>query len=103
MLDLHLPDEPLEHARRWRTGLHDGRTVEELLGGADGMTAWLWSRWRAPLTAAGVDRDTLDGITSDYGRELRLWLEGDRTWVQCCSGLIGRIIRRTVPDGPAEV
>ena len=43
------------------------------------------------------------GITSDYQRELRLWLEGDRTWAQCCSGLIGRITRRAPGSGPAGV
>ena len=103
MLDLHVPDEPVAHVQQWRTGLRAGRDVDEVLGGRDGVTAWLWSRWRAPLAAAGLDEDALGGITSDYRRELRLWLEGDRTWAQCCSGLIGRITRRAPGSGPAGV
>jgi hypothetical protein len=103
MLALHVPDEPVVQAQRWRTALHDGRDVDEIIEGADGVTAWLWSRWRAPLAEAGVDEDALSGITGDYRRELRLWLEGDRTWAQCCSGLIGRITRRTAGRGPAGV
>jgi hypothetical protein len=95
-LDLHVPDEPFARAEEWRTALHDGCDVGEVLGGEDGVTAWLWSRWRAPLTACGVDEEALGRIAADYWRELRLWLEGDRTWAQCCSGLIGRIGRRAV-------
>jgi hypothetical protein len=50
-----------------------------------------------------VDEEALGRIAADYRRELRLWLEGDRTWAQCCSGLIGRIARRAVDGGPTEV
>ena len=103
VLDLHVPDEPVARSQRWRSALHDGRDVDEVLGGDDGVTSWLWSRWRAPLAAAGVDEAALGGITGGYRRELRLWLEGDRTWSQCCSGLIGRITRRAAGSGPAEV
>jgi hypothetical protein len=102
-LDLHVPDEPVARAAEWRTALHDGRTVDEVLAGDRGVSAWLWSRWRAPLSAAGLDEDALGRIATAYGRELRLWLEGDRTWAQCCSGLIGRLTRRAVDGGPAEV
>jgi hypothetical protein len=93
-LDLHVPDEPIGRVEQWRTALRDGHAVDEILSGGDGVTAWLWSRWRAPLAAAALDEDALSHIVAGYGRELRLWLEGDRTWAQCCSGLIGRIARR---------
>jgi hypothetical protein len=101
-LDVHVPDEPVVRAVEWRTALHDGCGVEDVLAGERGVTAWLWSRWRAPLTVAGLDEEGLGRIATAYGRELRLWLEGDRTWTQCCSGLIGRITRRTGDGGPAE-
>jgi hypothetical protein len=102
-LDLHVPDEPVGRAEEWRTAVRDGRDVDDVLGGVDGVTTWLWSRWRAPLAAAGVDEDALGGMVSEYRRELRLWLEGDRTWAQCCSGLIGRISRRARGSSPAGV
>jgi hypothetical protein len=93
-LDLHVPDEPVGRFEDWRAALRDGRDIGEVLSGDDGVTAWLWARWRAPLAASALDEDALRRIVGDYRRELRLWLEGDRTWAQCCSGLIGRITRR---------
>jgi hypothetical protein len=97
-LDLHVPDEPVGRAEAWRGALRDGRDIDELLSGDEGVTAWLWSRWRAPLAALALDEDALGRIATGYRRELRLWLEGDRTWAQCCSGLIGRITRRVAHD-----
>jgi hypothetical protein len=102
-LDLHVPDEPTGRAAAWRRALHEGRDIDEVLSGDDGVTTWVWSRWRAPLAASGLDEDALGAIVAGYRRELRLWLEGDRTWAQCCSGLIGRITRRVGSGDPAEV
>ena len=101
-LDLHVPDEPVGRAEEWRAALRVDRDVDDVLSGVDGVTAWLWARWRAPLTTAALGEDALGRIVSDYRRELRLWLEGDRTWAQCCSGLIGRITRRIERGDPAE-
>ena len=92
-LGLHMPDEPTGRAQRWVQAIHDGRDFDEVLTGDDGVTAWLWSRWRS-LAAAGLDEQALRAIVLDYRRELWLWLAGERTWTQCCSGLIGRISRR---------
>jgi hypothetical protein len=103
VLDLHVPDEPVTRAEAWRAALHEGRDIAEVLSGDDGVTAWLWSRWRAPLGTAGLDEAALGAITEGYRRELRLWLEGDRTWAQCCSGLIGRLSRRTGSGDPPGV
>ena len=100
MLDLHVPDEPVAQTQRWRSALHDGRDVDEVLGGDDGVTSWLWSRWRS-LGPAGLSEDELEKIVLDYRREVWLWLAGERTWVQCCSGLIGRITRRLAQSEPA--
>jgi hypothetical protein len=46
------------------------------------------------LESAGLDRARFVAIVVGYKREIWLWLMGERTWAQCCSGLIGRIDRR---------
>ncbi len=98
---LHAPDEPTARAERWRTAALDGMTLDAVLSGPDGVTAWLWSRWRA-LGSAGMDEAELGRIVRDYRRELWLWLAGERTWTQCCAGLIGRVTRRVAArDGAA--
>lgn len=98
-LGLHVPDEPTVRAEEWLRAVNDGADLERVLTGDDGVTSWLWSRWRS-LSATGLDERALGGIVFDYRRELWLWLAGERTWAQCCSGLIGRITRR-IGEGDA--
>ena len=96
---LHVPDEPTTQAEGWLAAVLDGRDLESVLDEEkDGVTAWLWSRWRS-LAAVGLNEEGLGLIVLGYRRELWLWLAGERTWAQCCSGLIGRINRRLVGDG----
>ena len=90
---LHMPEEPTVLAQRWLATVVDGAELGEVLRGDDGLVEWLWSRWRI-LAAAGMSRDDLARIVTDYQREIWLWLAGERTWAQSCSGLIGRINRR---------
>ncbi len=91
---LHVPDEPTSRAEEWLAAVQDGRDLDAVLTeDDDGVTAWLWSRWRA-LAATGLDEEDLGMIVLAYRREIWLWLAGERTWAQCCSGLIGRINRR---------
>jgi hypothetical protein len=92
-LGLHVPDEPTAWAEGWVQAVKEGEDFERVLTGDDGVASWLWTRWRS-LSAAGLDERALGGIVLDYRRELWLWLAGERTWGQCCSGLIGRITRR---------
>jgi len=99
-LGLHVPDEPTARAEHWRRAVDEGQSLESVLIGADGVTSWLWTRWRS-LASAGLDEQALGGIVSGYRRELWLWLAGERTWAQCCSGLIGRISRRIGDSGIA--
>ena len=87
---LHLPDEPTERKRAWWGQLADGRALPEVLIEVEG---WLWARWRI-VEQAGIDRDAFGAVVRGYSRELWLWLAGERTWEQCCSGLLGRIGRR---------
>jgi hypothetical protein len=90
---LHLPDAPEARREAWRTRVLDGTDLAEVVCGDDGVAAWLWTRWQV-LAGAGMDRGTFVALVGQYRREIWLWLYGDRTWEQCCSGLIGRIERR---------
>jgi cell wall-associated NlpC family hydrolase len=100
---LHVPDEPTTRAQNWLAAVLDGRELADVLAGdGDGFTPWLWSRWRS-LAAAGLNEDDLGLIVLSYRREIWLWLAGERTWVQCCSGLIGRIYRRLAGSDGAGV
>lgn len=91
---LHLPDEPVTRRLAWRRAVVDGTPLATVVAGPAGITQWLFVRWQA-LAPAGIDEDTLASICLGYQRELWLWLAGERTWRQCCSGLIGRLSRRT--------
>ncbi len=90
---LHVPDEPTVRAERWLNAVVEGSPLGDVLAGPDGFVDWLWSRWRS-LGSVGLDQAELGRIVEGYQREIWLWLAGERTWVQCCSGLIGRITRR---------
>jgi hypothetical protein len=90
---LHMPEEPTVRAEAWLAAILDGAAIDEVLVGDEGLVDWLWSRWRI-LGAAGTSHDDLALIVTSYQREIWLWLAGERTWAQCCSGLIGRIGRR---------
>ena len=90
---LHLPDEPTARAERWLAAVHDGQDLAAVLDGDDGLVAWLWARWSI-LATRGMSRGNFGVVVLDYRRELWLWLAGERTWNQACSGLVGRIGRR---------
>ena len=90
---LHVPDEPTGRADDWLHAVVNGADLESVLAGDDGVAAWLWHRWSS-LTSVGVTRDAFTAMVVEYRRELWLWLAGERTWAQACSGLIGRISRR---------
>ena len=89
---LHLPDEPAGRGQ-WRAAGLDGKDLSDVVGGPDGIAAWLWARWSA-LDSAGMAEAAFCAVVVAYRRELWLWLTGDRMWEQCCAGLIGRIGRR---------
>ncbi len=90
---LHVPDPPEALRERWRMTVLDGAELDEVVCGEGGVAAWLWARWSV-LERAGIDRDAFTVMARSYRREIWLWLQGDRTWEQCCAGLIGRIGRR---------
>jgi hypothetical protein len=88
---LHVPSEP--DRERWARRAMQSATLDEVIEKEDGIAPWLWERWRV-LESAGLDWVRFLAIVTGYRRELWLWLLGERTWAQCCSGLIGRIDRR---------
>ncbi|MGH9091711.1 MAG: hypothetical protein ACRDZR_10100, partial [Acidimicrobiales bacterium] len=90
---LHVPDEPAARRDAWYRAVLDGADMDEILGGPDGVGTWLWGRWRI-LEGAGVDRAAFGALLAGYRREVWLWLAGERTWAQCCAGLVGRVDRR---------
>jgi len=90
---LHLPEEPRTFRGAWWDEVAGGRPWDDLIEGEDGPAGWLWTRWQV-LRAAGLEEKEFRGIVVAYRRELWLWLVGERTWRQTCSGLIGRVQRR---------
>jgi hypothetical protein len=99
---LHVPDEPAVLAEGWLAAVLDGRELDGVLGDEDGgVIAWFWSRWRT-LASVGLSEQGLGQIVLGYQREIWLWLAGERTWAQCCSGLIGRINRRLADGGVGQ-
>jgi hypothetical protein len=97
---LHLPDEPTARAETWLAAIADGADLVATLTAADGLVEWLWLRW-STLASAGMTHDDFAGIVVEYRREVWLWLAGERTWAQSCSGLVGRIGRRLAQVAPA--
>jgi hypothetical protein len=98
---LHLPDEPTARADAWLDAIAQGGALERVLAADDGLIEWLWSRWSF-LAYSGLSHEEFAGIALDYRRELWLWLAGERTWSQACSGLVGRIGRRVAQGNAAD-
>jgi hypothetical protein len=95
---LHVPDEPIVRAHAWLAAVLAGSEWDDVLSADDGLIAWLWSRWSS-LRSAGVTQEAFARIALEYRRELWLWLAGERTWAQACSGLVGRVYRRMTSAG----
>lgn len=90
-VDLVAVAEPVALRDRWWAAERAGAKRPDLV---DGVTDAAWRRWRGPLGTAGVDRAWLRAVAAAYGRELWLWLVGERTWEQASTGLAGRVRRR---------
>jgi len=90
---LHVPDEPIGRRDAWRRVVLDGTDLVDVICSPEGIAQWLWTRWSV-LGRVGTSAEDLSAVTLGYRREVWLWLVGDRTWEQCCAGLIGRLRRR---------
>ena len=97
--DLAIPPEPLEVRARARA-LAEQAPERGLALVAEGgwIAGLLWEAWAPELERAGLDRSSFGEIVTGYGRELWLWVMGERTWAHCASGLAGRV-RRRLPTG----
>jgi hypothetical protein len=98
---LDIVEEPLGQRERWRREILCGRDLGDAVRAPDGVAGWLWARWPA-LPSLGVDAEGFRSLLLDYRREIWFWLEGDRTWEQCCTGLAGRIGRRLGTQGAPQ-
>jgi hypothetical protein len=90
---LHVPDEPIAARHVWRDRVLAGEELDVVVTGDGGIADWFFGRWRV-VTTVGLDQPAFVSLVGGYRRELWLWLVGERTWEQCCAGLIGRIGRR---------
>ena len=93
-LRLEHPDEPVEMRDALRDALLAGTDWREGFSDDICIGLWLWERWRPALEPAGMSREAFLDVIVSYGRELWLWLMGERVWAQCVSGLAGRVARR---------
>ncbi len=96
---LHLEhlDEPVEIREGLRDALLEGADWREGFTNDICIGVFLWERWRPALEPAGMDREAFVDIVIGYGRELWLWLMGERQWDEFVVGLAGRVSRR-LPD-----
>ncbi len=92
-LRLHVPDEPEAGRELWYGAVLDGAPIDEVLTCDGGVIDWLWARWSV-LARSGFTPESFESVVLGYRREIWLWLAGERTWDQCCSELIGRVVRR---------
>jgi len=83
--------EPVDLRGRWWAAETAGVPHPDL-GTEIGDDAW--RRWGPQLESAGVDRAWLGSVVDGYGRELWLWMAGERTWAHVAEGLAGRVLRR---------
>ena len=91
---LEVLDEPVEMRDGLRQALLEGADWREGFGTDICIGVFLWERWRPALEPAGMDREAFVDVVVGYGRELWLWLMGERRWEQFLEGLGGRIRRR---------
>jgi len=94
---LEQPDEPVAMRAKLYGAILSGADWREGLGDDLCVGVWLWQQWRPSLEPLGVDREAFLDVVVGYGRELWLWIAGERPWAQVVEGLAGRVGRR-LPD-----
>jgi hypothetical protein len=87
-------DEPVEIQEGLRRALLDGADWREGFSSDICIGVVLWERWRPALEPEGMDREAFVDVVVGYGREVWLWLMGERQWDEFLSGLAGRVRRR---------
>ena len=97
-LRVEMPDEPKSSGNGcvrpcWQEAIR-ARTSPTTSASACGCG----KRWRSSLEPAGLDREAFVDVIESYGREIWLWIIGERRWEQCVEGLVGRVARRLPVD-----
>jgi hypothetical protein len=87
-------DEPVEMRNGLRQALLEGADWRQGFSNDICIGDFLWERWCPALEPAGMDREAFIEVVIGYGRELWLWLMGERQWEEFNAGLVGRINRR---------
>jgi hypothetical protein len=90
-------DEPIEMRNGLRQALLNGADWRDGFSNDICIGVFLWERWRPALEPAGMDREAFIDVVIGYGRELWLWLMGERQWGEFNDGLAGRVNRRLPP------
>jgi hypothetical protein len=93
-LRLEVPPEPTEMRDWMRSTILSGGDPRKDFTNDVCFGVWIWERWRAALEPAGFDREAFVDVIESYGREIWLWIIGERLWAQCIEGLAGRVARR---------
>jgi hypothetical protein len=93
-LRVEIPAEPQELREWMRSTLLAGGDPRKDFTNDVCLGLWLWERWRSSLEPAGLDREAFVDVIESYGREIWLWIIGERRWEQCMEGLVGRVARR---------
>jgi hypothetical protein len=91
---LERPEEPSDMRVALRDALLSGADWREGFADDICLGLWLWERWRPSLEPAGMERETFIEVVVSFGREVWLWLMGERLWDQLVDGLAGRVARR---------
>ena len=99
-VELAVPPEPVRLRERTRA-LAEQTPAVGLARVADGgwIAGPLWRLWGPELRRAGLTKARFGEIVAGYGRELWLWVMGERTWAHTASGLAGRVRRRMPTTG----
>lgn len=93
-LRVEIPEEPQELREWMRSTLLAGGDPRKDFTNDVCLGLWLWERWRSSLEPAGLDREAFVDVIESYGREIWLWIIGERRWEQCMEGLVGRVACR---------
>jgi hypothetical protein len=93
-LRVEMPAEPSELREWMRSTLLAGGDPRKDFTNDVCLGLFLWERWRCSLEPAGLDREAFVDVIESYGREIWLWIIGERRWEQCVEGLVGRVSRR---------
>jgi hypothetical protein len=94
---LEIPAEPTEMREGLREILLAGGDPREGFSNDICLAVWLWESWRSSLEPEGLDREAFVDVVVSYGREIWLWIIGERRWQPCIEGLLGRVERRLPP------